>query len=175
MTDILDNWGQVHNNFEAASKVREHLLEHSGFVAIPLSVGHGTKFHISFVNLRMAIPPGYLAKISREEYEERHGVPEDDQKLFAVWKDFGYDDGSARGLQINIDRFKSYAINWGNAIGEPGYLGEKWGIEPSGRITTTPADLWPFFNTVLTGENYYEMDMPWLEQLGMKKEDVGRP
>lgn len=62
-----------------------------------------------------------------------------------------YEDGSLRGLQINIDRLGSYALPWGNPPEEHTYIAEKW------YLTYGDAkELLPFLQTVLTGKDYYE-------------------
>ena len=94
----IDEWGQVINCYDSAMYVRDKLLT-GETMAIPLSLGNMTKFHISFVDLSSATH--YLTP---------------------------YDDGSSGGLQMNIDRKGSYAIPWNNTIGEGGYISEKWNI-----------------------------------------------
>lgn len=126
-----DEWGQVINNYENAIAIREALKTESCAVAIPLAVGHSTLFHISFVNLQKSIASGCM-----------------------------YDDGSSRGLQINIDRYGSYAIPWKSGIGEQGYICDKWKIGSP----VTGLDLLPFFNSILTGNNDFENQEKRLNQ-----------
>lgn len=117
----LDEYGTAPLNYQNALILRAKLLGGDS-VALALDLGNMTMFHVSFVNL-----------------------------LYAVPSDVIYEDGSSRGLQINIDRHSSYALPWNSAMNESGYLAEKWGL------TIADADaLLPFFNTILTGENYWE-------------------
>lgn len=120
----VDEWGQVQNNAKNALWVRKKLQE--GYsIAIPLSLGNMTMFHISFMPLRKAIPVNTV-----------------------------YSDGSSGGIQVNIDRIGTYSIPLGSAIGEEGYLNEKWKIN-------SPVDakaLLPFFNTVFTGTDYFKKE-----------------
>jgi len=116
----LDEYGQAINCVETALWVREELLDCNP-VALPLSLGDGfTMFYTSFVNLRDAIP----------------------QKCC-------YQDGSSRGLQINIDRMGSYAVPWGRSYHD-GYISEKLKVGVGSALYLSP-----FFNTVLTGKNCF--------------------
>ena len=95
---VTDQYKTVVNCFKSALWVRAQLLENKP-VAIPLTLGNGTMFHISFVPLQVAVPSDCI-----------------------------YVDGSNRGIQINIDRNGSYALPIGISIGETNYLSEKWKI-----------------------------------------------
>lgn len=68
-------------------------------IAIPLNLGNGTLFHISFLSLSQAVP-----------------------------FNTGDFPGATGGIQINIDRKGSYALPKGNAMQEHTYLAEKWNI-----------------------------------------------
>jgi hypothetical protein len=116
----MDNWFCAKNNTDNALRVNKTLTK-GKTIAIALDLGNATMFHISFVPLDKAIPDGML-----------------------------YEDGSARGIQINIDRISSYALPRGSAINECTYLMEKWNVGQSDAEA-----LLPFFNTVLTGKNYF--------------------
>lgn len=119
----LDEYGQAINCYETAKYVAEE-VHNLRPVALPLSLGNGTLFHISFVPLSLAVPP--LAM---------------------------YNDGSSRGIQINIDRKSSYALPVGSSINEWTYLSDKWDVLQGDAMA-----LLPFFNTVMTGENYYDKE-----------------
>lgn len=117
----FDEYGTAPLTYENAMVLRAKLLGGDS-VALPLDLGNMTMFHMSFVPLLYAVPHEAI-----------------------------YEDGSSRGLQINIDRHSSYSLPWGTAMNEAGYLAEKWGL------TLPDAEaLWPFYNTVLTGENYWK-------------------
>jgi len=117
---MLDEYKTAINCAQTALWVRSELLGGRP-VAIPLCLGDGfTMFHISFVNLRIAIP-----------------------------EKCSYQDGSNRGLQINIDRMGSYALPWGKPYDE-GYIGDKLRVGIGSAIY-----LKPFFDTVFTGKNCF--------------------
>jgi hypothetical protein len=117
---IIDKYGVVTNTAEAALAVRDH-LRHAPAAAFSLHVGHGTMYLMTFVDLDQIITEGYA-----------------------------YDDGSARGLQVNIDRVGSYSLPWGNPPQEESYIAEKW------HLPTFEAKMFlPFLQTVLTGEDCY--------------------
>jgi len=93
------------------------LIRARGVVALPISLGNATMFHMSFIDLGYAVP----------------------------WQAM-YEDGSNRGLQINIDRKSSYSLPWGSIQQEPSYMMEKWGL------TLSDAEaLMPLFNGLLSG------------------------
>lgn len=116
----LDVYRVALNCYQSAMAVRQELLSGRA-IAFPLKVGGGTMYHISFVPLNYSVP--FLVR---------------------------YDDGSGKGVQINIDRKMSYALPWGSAVNEPYYLAEKWNVG----LYEAQA-LLPFFNTILTGNNYF--------------------
>jgi len=111
----LDRYGQVVNCVQNGYRIHDYLKE-GKTVAISLSLGNMTRYEISFVPLAECIPFGVL-----------------------------YDDGSGRGIQINIDRKGSYAVPWGHELHWTSL--EKWGVN-----NKSDADcLTPFFNAVLSG------------------------
>ncbi len=111
----LDRYGQVVNCVQNGYRIHDYLKE-GKTVAISLSLGNMTRYEITFVPLAECIPFGVL-----------------------------YDDGSSRGIQINIDRKGSYAVPWGSELHWTSL--EKWGIG-----NKSDADcLTPFFNAVLSG------------------------
>ena len=117
MLDLqLDKYGTVLNTLDNALLIHEFLQDNVGF-ACALSLGNMTMYHISFINLAKCIPYNCT-----------------------------YDDGSARGLQINIDRKGSYAIPWVESLLVPSYIAEKWGV--GGRDADFLA---PFFTTIKNG------------------------
>ena len=121
MNGKIDKFGQVINCYQSAMAIREAIIIKRA-CAIALSLGNMTMFHMSFVNLAEAVPRG----------------------------NFVYQDGSARGLQVNIDRFGSYATPWDNPIGHMANMSEKL------HITLADGEaLQPFINTILTGENHF--------------------
>jgi len=114
----LDEYGQAINCIQTALWVRSELLGGRP-VALPLAIGDDyTMFHITFVNLTHAIPLGCV-----------------------------YCDGSARGLQISIDRIGSYGLPWGSQYHDLSKLNLGKGEEKH---------LLPFFNTILTGKNCFK-------------------
>jgi hypothetical protein len=68
-----------------------------------------------------------------------------------VLANISYPDGSGRGIQINIDRVGSYSLHPNSTIGEPDYLAEHWGCSKQ-----DAKNLLAFFNTVLSGEDYFK-------------------
>jgi len=123
---VIDDYGQVTNCYDSALHIRNILASKrlQSTVAIPLSLGNMTMFHMSFVNL---------------------------SKVLGLF-DVIYSDGSNRGLQINIERHSSYALPWGSSIGEHTYIMNKWNLMEGDAIA-----LLPFFNTILTGEDYFKI------------------
>lgn len=121
LMEVWDEYGCMNNNYIAAIAVHLMLMNQSS-VAVPINVGGGTMFYFIFTNLNKAIP---------------------DNAVFA--------NGSARGIQISIDRIGSYGIPRGQEIGHFGSIMSNWGLgEYEARA------LLPFFNTVLTGKNHFE-------------------
>lgn len=116
----MDIWKVAKNNEENALAVYK-MMKKNKPIAISLDVGNSTMFHISFVPLDGAIPKGMV-----------------------------YEDGSGRGIQINIDRLSSYALPKGSAMNEHTYMMEKWNLTESDAKA-----LLPFFNTVLTGKSHF--------------------
>lgn len=94
-----NEYGEVINCYHSAMAVREDMFD-SGAIAVPLNVGRGTLYHISFVNLKRAVPFGVCS----------------------------YCDGSNYGIQINIDRKSCYAMPEGSVIQEWRYLAENWNL-----------------------------------------------
>ena len=93
----LDEYGQVTNCYDNALAVRDAVQKH-GSIAFPFSLGNMTMYHISFVDL-----------------------------LVAIVESTEYSDGSNRGLQMNIDRKGSYAYPWGRPLGHYSSF-EKWNV-----------------------------------------------
>lgn len=117
----FDQYGTVPLTYENAMTLRAKLLGGDS-VALALDLGNMTMFHVSFVPLLYAVPQEAI-----------------------------YEDGSSRGLQINIDRISSYSLPWNSPPNEAGYIAEKW------KLTLADAEaLWPFINTILTGEDYWK-------------------
>ena len=116
----IDEYGVVKNCYESAMWVSNEV--HQGrTVAISLCAGEGTMFNMTFVPLTKAVPSGVM-----------------------------FQDGSQRGLQINIDRIASYALSWTSMPREWSYISEKWSIPQADAEA-----LLPFFNTVLSGTNCF--------------------
>lgn len=111
----IDEFGQVINCAENGYRIHDYLKE-GKTVAISLSLGNMTRYEISFVPLAECIPIGVL-----------------------------YDDGSNRGVQINIDRKGSYALPWGSNTHWTSL--RKWGIDNKSDAEC----LTTFFNAVLSG------------------------
>ena len=80
--------GEVKANKTSAFKVRQALVD-NGFVAIPLALGNGTLYHVSFMDIKKAVPLSC-----------------------------SYYDGSDSGLQVNVDRHGSYGFPWGQETTE---------------------------------------------------------
>lgn len=96
---LTDEYGVVRNNALAALSVHMELKTRDA-VSIALSLGNGTMFYITFVNL----------------WTTTSWVPQQ------------WEDGSNRGLLIGIDRHGCYSLPTGNPPMESGYLAEKWGL-----------------------------------------------
>lgn len=117
----VDEWAQAENCSHNALFVHNKLST-GKTVAIPLTIGNVTLFHISFVPLNVTIPMNAR-----------------------------YDDGTnGHGIQINIDRKSSYAVNWKNPITDQTYLAEKWDLSAGDSKL-----MLLFINTVLTGQDYF--------------------
>ena len=129
----VDKYGQVINCYESAMAVRDTILKFRA-CAISLSLGDSyTMFHISFVNLEQAIP--------------------NSKRVENTVRDISYQDGSARGVQFNVDRWGSYALPWNQVINHMPSFCDKIGLgEGDGKY------LEPFFNTVLTGKNGFTQE-----------------
>ena len=117
---VTDQYGQVENCADLALWVHDRLLQKET-VAFSLALGNLTRFEVSFLPLWVVVP-----------------------------SDCVYDDGSQRGVQINIDRHSSYGLGLYSEIGEEGYLADKWRLMRGDALA-----LLPFFNTVLTGRDCY--------------------